>query len=1390
MREVLIRISICVGVILAILLIHNLVKYKKSRRHRQVLLPMLPIVYGVCAVWFVYKKYGDIIILQNLVSRQLQHAVDLILMLNVLFYACYLVVRAVLLLVNSIVQKRILFPQKVIGYFYQYHEKYNEWLLKEEWQSLRNLFRVLMYAGAVLSGLVLRMCWEFWRDFGKWHAMVFPVFVLMVLVEIYQFLSGYTEPEYLKDVGGEESYAKKIRNYYKMQGIYDKLFPHEVLVSGTGCDYSTVNNVKDLLEKLQKSDSVYEQKIADFFLLNGTADSYDTDSIIAMLRMLEGKNVVYFNPFYRDLSRYIILPILNTLLSDKYCLFVVGRNSAKADVIDWVREILYEYGKIESLWRVKELNFQNPECEVGVMSFTSLYDANIMEANEEFFCKVGFVFVLEASLIVNTGQIGLSILAQQMENSKNKPVYCIADRLADGLVDTLSHVLQDELLEVAAPPVSRNMHTYIGWKAEGDYLRQCLFEKQTKYLGNGMELAAVAIKNQIPQVSWFGETKIPILDVKWVASQYFATICKYMNLTIQQDSIYEKVHFIPNIWSVKEEDEQFVIAEDEFTNLFATIRTFLSRGKHQTFVNVLSENYLLRDYMRCNAMMFISNPNAIPSIVPDYAKTERNTLIKLLLMMRNREVAEQEIIHEFSLLGIQDEDGTRLMTQSLRKYMNVDNSLLHIRMERKAIDTGYYEEESYFSILPQQFQEVFGKTISNAYYICEEEKEKEYIDAKLFGNITQTVMAGYLLSYAGKYYRVEMVTAQNGVVLRRASNLYDGRRYYRQIRNYHFEEWNSEDILSLRTVMDVEIAQIEADFTVYTTGFLEMESNENLRTARVHDMSRDPKIDEYTRTYHKKTILRIKLPDTTDRIRFTICILLQEIIKSVFPDAWHYLAVVTAVPADVDGMLNYLIYGLEGDAEDEYIYIIEDSELDLGLLGAVEKNLKKFLELATDFLNWHYEKMREPARKDPKIITPEFPEVNYKRKKAFSQLVKRIGTLFGGKKENDVKIASVEKAERMKPKQELENADGTLNEQEKEAEAETIAHDNVSEEISVEKTEEQRKITTDKIAYPPAEMLEPEQGESPDLVAIDGTDIFDEDGTSEDNEYFEECFREVGIIPMEKSRYQNECYLKFGFEEVDERLKLEDVKKYLTVRGFGMNEFRKARTRDPLEDAIIDLNAEARCDFCGMPLSGVSYERLNDGRIRCNDCSASAIGSLQEFREIYFQCLTLMEGFFDIHFDVEITVKMADAHKIARGFGSVYRPTVDMDARVVGYAQKLFGKYSLFLENGSPRMETINTIVHEMTHIWQYRNWNTRGIDKLYPTQDQRDMVYEGMAVWASVQYLYLIGEYAYARKQETLCASRRDVYGDGFRLFSVKYPLTRDSAMLSYSPFKIFPPM
>jgi hypothetical protein len=320
--------------------------------------------------------------------------------------------------------------------------------------------------------------------------------------------------------------------------------------------------------------------------------------------------------------------------------------------------------------------------------------------------------------------------------------------------------------------------------------------------------------------------------------------------------------------------------------------------------------------------------------------------------------------------------------------------------------------------------------------------------------------------------------------------------------------------------------------------------------------------------------------------------------------------------------------------------------------------------------------------------------------------------------------------------------------------------------------------------------IQPDTDADADLADIDGTDIFEEDGAPLDTEWLEDRFVEAGITPVEKSRYQRECYLKYGYEDIDARIRAEGVRNYLRIRGFTNNTLTKSRLRSVADKKPLDLKATNTCDFCFMPLIGISYEKMTDGRIRCRDCSTSSIESIEEARDLYYKVCELLGCFFGIRFNVPIGVKLTDANTIARGIGMVFRPSVDVAPRVVGYACRKKGNYFLCMENGSPRLAFLDTLVHELTHIWQYINWNDSKIEKRYGTGSNRDIVYEGMASWVAIQYMYQIGESSYAELQEYLVSNRDDVYGEGLRLFREKYPFVKDFSMHKFSPFKRMPPL
>ena len=251
---------------------------------------------------------------------------------------------------------------------------------------------------------------------------------------------------------------------------------------------------------------------------------------------------------------------------------------------------------------------------------------------------------------------------------KEPVVYAACDRNCDGLVDALSHVLKTTITEVTATLKSAATTSIMCWNAEGDYMHHRIFSNVSRYLGMGTEINAVALKYQIANTKWISSEKFPVMDMKWIAGQYYKKICNYTDLPVSQESFNRAFHVESNLWNTQREENSFLVVEDEFQNLFELTRLFATRGTQQGFINVISENYLLRDYMLGNAQTFISDPKAIPTIVADYARTERNTILKLIMRMAEEQVCEDEIVDALMVSGIKFEDPQAALKNLIYKH--------------------------------------------------------------------------------------------------------------------------------------------------------------------------------------------------------------------------------------------------------------------------------------------------------------------------------------------------------------------------------------------------------------------------------------------------------------------------------------------------------------------------------------------------------------------------------------------------------------------------------------------------------------------------------------------------------------------------------------------------
>ena len=276
---------------------------------------------------------------------------------------------------------------------------------------------------------------------------------------------------------------------------------------------------------------------------------------------------------------------------------------------------------------------------------------------------------------------------------------------------------------------------------------------------------------------------------------------------------------------------------------------------------------------------------------------------------------------------------------------------------------------------------------------------------------------------------------------------------------------------------------------------------------------------------------------------------------------------------------------------------------------------------------------------------------------------------------------------------------------------------------------------------------------------------------------------------MKRRAYHERYYLLYGGCGVPAGLDLSATLEALQSFGFGNSGLKQARRgKDTAE--LIEKNYDPSkqgahyCDFCGVELVGTEYDVLADGRERCMNCGRTAVKTAEEFVEIYNDITAKMEAFYGARITVPVKVQMVNAKRLHKRLGKTFVPTGKPDGRVLGVAIKDKKGYSILVENGSPKLASTMTIAHELTHIWQYLNWDGKDIRRKYGAAQELE-VYEGMAKWSEIQYAYLIGEASTAKREEIITRMRQDEYGRGFVKYLSRYPLSEGTHLTGATPFE-----
>ena len=987
---------------------------KKEIRYKQFFMPIVALIY--CIVVYIFmNKISDALmafvdrVVAMLAGFGLQGISDklaewvnaygiyvMLVLFNTAILAAFIILKGIVLPFLIPKAAKIKETNKLVGIFYEHDEQKDKWYIRPHFGQARTFLKTAYYGGFFLS-IVAIIVTSYLCNRQLIASPYYPVFALILIGELAFYLDGLRKDEDKSEITAEADNAAHLANYSLLRKPLRKLFGDKLSADGVFMNEEGggSSSIEDILKEMEEKGGHLGTNYAKFIRYKmETGLKPDPNYVRSGYELSLGKSLLFNTPFYYSLMPYAFYAMNTALLKGGKVLVILGRHGTKEDLQRWCEQGMFSVSNIPGLWKTGELTSGTAEdtedLDIGIITRSEVHNLDAHKANLKFLRQVTFAVIVEPSKLVTTAQIGLNLLVKTI-GTDHPVVYCSVDRNCDGLLDSLSHVLMTNLTEVAATERPKGTSTHMLWTSDEDYLQHRLVPGISRYLGMGTELSFFALKNQIDRAVWYGGEAYPVVDAHWIAKQYYYDLLQYAGLPATQETFDKYFNVSYNMCDEKNRENAYMTVEDELNNLFEVKRDFSTIAENQGFVNVISSEYLLREYMAGNEVLFNTDPKAIPYFAADYARTRRNIILKICLRMCLMGIEEEELQKELLVLDIQNEDpipviweemchifcneeeplldenGIRMIQGPTRKVLFARDKTLE-KVRKYTVEKGKFE--TFYVISDERFNRIILNDLQNANYIAERDTEKVYLGTELKGHIFQKYLPGQMLTLNGKYYELISVTSDNQVILRRASEFIGGRPAYRQVRHYHFRRLeDSESMGALRTVNQIDIHNQFADFSVETPAYWKLKSYQDLKHGKLTEINGIP-----VRNYYRKQILKLdfsKLGDAlTDEVRFTLTALMNEVFRTLFADNQPYIVALT--PGEPGLPITYRLDSEEeGLLSEKAIYIVEDSQLDVGLLVSVERNLDRILEIIADYLRWNDEMITESREKEKERLNPQ-----------------------------------------------------------------------------------------------------------------------------------------------------------------------------------------------------------------------------------------------------------------------------------------------------------------------------------------------------------------------------------------------------------------------------------
>lgn len=688
------------------------------------------------------------------------------------------------------------------------------------------------------------------------------------------------------------------------------------------------------------------------YIRSGQQNEIEVDPSLqgaAIILLQEKQGVVFATRFYQDIDYCFFLPMIRTLNGGGNCLILSGNqiNSGVETVMrHWIQEGCEHTIGSSKIWRVGRIGDISSEYEIGIMTAEDLGNPMLLLEHEDFLKEVGIALIINASALLHKQMLGIVNLRRYLAKRCS---FAICNDNAEGLEDIYSNLLHINIKTVY--PTTRSA----AWT-------RILMVNRNEISGmhplecNQIRIAEIALCGECQKVRWYGSQEMPIKDME---SRYdIRKGVDEFSSALEQD---EKLVFGVNDMICPREQCACIIVEDSIRNPAELSHQFASRGRNGALIIIVSSQYELLEYIRTHLKEFYKNVHEIVQWFPAYCATKRNAVFELLWIMETS-VLDEDTMKEICIslgqpemineLGLEEKRKDPAQTEHQLKQYIADYMGLDLKDIQDVVSSGPHGYSVHWSNTGHSNIHMHKNP---CYYVGVDPHQWILLPQYSRNQLYQRYLPGQSIVLEGNGYDVDKISEADGRLLlyasKNGSNSLMGREY-QQIRRVKIHRKKSTDAEIYR-VHEIKLEVATADLKVNTEGYW---VGTNGKWEKEIPLGREQQ-DKIKRVYYQKAYMKLSVEQEHQAMFTPLVKLMNELFKTIYAEYRDQLLLCNLEQEDSTAgiiQVKNMVHAEEFEVgiNTSEVYIIEDSDEDIGLLLSIRRNLERFLYIMYEYLKW------------------------------------------------------------------------------------------------------------------------------------------------------------------------------------------------------------------------------------------------------------------------------------------------------------------------------------------------------------------------------------------------------------------------------------------------------